>query len=103
MSWRDEPSFETVQGALRERGQLRAHIEMLEAQLKIEQAKVARQKPRDTAAKIVGINEETEEILTGIQRELAQLQGDLSRVDAEIEFNRYHLEMYKSIAYQSRF
>lgn len=101
--WREEPSFENVQSALKERGITKAQIEALDAELKIEQAFIARKKPRDTSARVVGIDEETQTRLIELQRELAQLRGKLAQVEADVDFNKFHLDIFKALCFKEKF
>jgi len=102
-SWREEPVFELVQSALKDRGIIKAKIEAFEAELKILQAQMSQKQPRNTSVKIIGIDQESSERLIGLQKELAYLYGSLAKCEAEIDFNKFHLELFKALAYKERF
>lgn len=101
--WREEPSFEMVQIALKTQAKIKAQIEVLETELKIEQAFIAKKKPRDTAAKVVGIDEESQTRLIELQRDLAKLRGELAYIESNVTFNKFYMEMFKALAYRERF
>lgn len=102
-SWYELPTQEEVHRYLKERAMLKADIETLANALQIAQAQVSQRKPRDTAARIIGIDEASSQQLLSLQNKIAELRGSLALADAEIEFHNYKREIYKALAYRERF
>lgn len=102
MTWQEQPSFDDVKSALRQRASLTAQIRVLEYELQELQAKISLEKPRNTAVKIVGYDEETRMALQGINHSIINLRCQLDDVEAEIKFGEYHKDMFKALAYRER-
>ncbi len=102
MNWNELPEIDYIYECLRKRAELKARLEMLEAELKIEQSKIAKVKPRDTAARIIGVDESSGKKLLDLQMEIAALRGDIGRTEADVEFNNYRKEIFKSLSFNQR-
>ncbi len=101
--WRDAPDLHEVYQQLKQRGQIKAEIGMLENELKVEQARISTRKPRDTAARIIGIDDVSGALLIDLQSRITQLKSELEIVEAAITFSQFHRDMFKAIAYKERF
>lgn len=103
LNWSDIPDLDTVRTYILKRGDVRAELTILTTELSFEQARISKAKPRDKAVRIIGLDDESTTTLLDLQRQIAQLRAELDHIDAEIDFNTYHKEMFKALAYKERY
>lgn len=102
MNWNELPGFEEVHDFLRKRAALSAEIRVLELKIKLLEAEISVQKPRNTAARVIGYDDETGAAMREMRNCLAYKCGELDEVDAEIKFFDYRKDIIKTLAYRER-
>lgn len=95
MTWYDPPPHEQVYELYKKRAQLIAEIREKELDLEIEEKRMQKSSPRNTALRFLGENES----LIEKRRILAKLKNELSYIEADIGFMEYWKEMFKSCVY----
>lgn len=103
MQWNEMPDLLTVREAYTRRAQLRGELTIQTGELAIEQAHVGMAVPRNPHARVVGADEASGAVLLTIQRKIHQLRAELDQVEAEIDWNNFHKEMFKALAYKERY
>lgn len=102
LTWNELPGPDEVQHWLSERARLRAAVRFAELNLKIEEARMSKRAPRNTAARVIGVDEESEQTLIGLNVSLLQARSDLDSVEAELEMLDYRKEIYKANSFRGR-
>lgn len=102
MNWNDAPNYEEVHDLMRHRARVSAEVRSLELQVQITEAMISIEKPRNTAARVVGYDDETRERILKLRNDLATKRSELDELDAEVKFSDYHRDMYKAISYRER-
>lgn len=103
MEWSEQPDQLTVRTAIMRRGEIRAALRGLDAKLAIAAAHAGIKKPREPIACVAGIDDEARMILGNIQDQIVALEAELDTIEADININAYHKDMYKAIAYKERY
>lgn len=102
MNWSDLPDIYEVRNALREMVHAKARLRALELELTIAQADISVRAPRNTAARIVGIDEGTRVNLIRLQREIIAAKDNLDHWDAEVRFHDFRKDAAKVTGYKTR-
>ncbi len=102
MSWNEAPGYEEVHDLMRRRAGVSAEVRSLELQVQITEALISLEKPRNTAARVVGYDDETRERMLKLRNDLTKKRSELDELDAEVKFLDYHKDIYKAISYRER-
>ena len=102
LTWNDLPDIDLIHGLLTKRAQLRALIRWIELRLKTVEAQISIRAPRNTAARVVGIDEETTNSLNVLNEELLDTKQQLDTIEAELEFFEWQKEIYKANSFRGR-
>lgn len=98
----NQPNAEDVQEALTQRATAKAEVRIAELNLEIFGAKMSKEKPRDTAVRVIGVDETTFQESLGLRKALLEARAKLDRFEAAVEYLQYAKEMYKAQSYNGR-
>lgn len=99
-SWRSLPSADQVYGWLKLQSNLKAKIRSLKLEISIEEAKITRQKPRDTAVRVIGLEDNS--AILYLRRELVHAESELDTVEAELRMFEFRRDVFRAISYKER-
>jgi hypothetical protein len=102
MDWSELPDIYEVRNALQELVIARANLRALELELTIVQADISVRVPRNTAARVVGIDEESRDTLIRLQRAIVEAKNSLDHWESEVKFCEFRKEAAKVVGYKSR-
>jgi len=102
LDWSELPDIMEVYDALRKQADLKAQLRIAKLTLEIYQAKLCKEKPRDASVKLVGIDDESREQLANYLNHVAQLEGELDKIDADVKFNSHRIDASKAMSYKMR-
>lgn len=100
--WNDPPEYQEVFDHLRNRAEVTGRLRSLELELSIAQARIAKIAPRNPAARVIGTTDENGAELIQLQRDILAAKRELDVIEAEIDFQNYHKEIFKSVAFKGR-
>jgi hypothetical protein len=100
--WNDMPSFEEVGDTLKSKASLSAEIRVLELRIQILEAEITQERPRNTAVRIMGYDQETSQSIRQLRAELADKRGQLDEVESKVKFLDYWKDMFKAVSYRER-
>jgi hypothetical protein len=100
--WNDMPSFEEVGDTLKSKASLSAEIRVLELRIQILEAEITQERPRNTAVRIIGYDQETSQSIRQLRAELADKRGQLDEVESKVKFLYYLKDMFKAVSYRER-
>jgi hypothetical protein len=95
MRWSHPPDFERVYELYKKRSKVAAEVRMLELEIELQEKRIQRSHPRNTAIRFLGENEE----LVELRSRLVSLRREFDEVVAEIEFVEYWKDMFRSFVY----
>lgn len=102
MNWDDIPSAEEVEAALNDLATKRAELRVAELELEIAQSEVAVLAPRNKAARIIGVDEESRLKLQGFQYSVLNCKELVEKAEARVTLNKHRIDMAKSLSYRGR-
>ena len=102
LDWSELPDIMEVYDALRKQAELKAQLRIAKLTLEIYQAKLSKEKPRDASVKLIGIDDESRAQLENYLKHVAEIEGELDRVDADVKFNSHRIDASKAISYKMR-
>jgi len=102
ISWDNLPDIYEVRTALRELVSAKAQLRAAELSLAIAQADIAKEAPRNTAARVVGVDAETRQSLINLQRIVIQCKNGVDHWEAEVKFHEFRRDCAKTVSYKSK-
>lgn len=102
LSWDQLPDIYEVRGVLKQLAIHRARLREAELELSIAQADIAKDNPRNTAAKVVGVSGETRTQLIRLQSEIVSIKNMIDDLEAEEKFLNFRKEIVKSVSWKGR-
>lgn len=102
LSWDSLPDILEVRDTLRAIAVQRARLRELELQISILQARMSKAAPRNAAAKIIGIDEQSEQQLIGLQHNIVQVKNSIDDLEADEKFLNFRKEIVKSVSWKGR-
>lgn len=101
-TWEDLPDINEVRDALFNQADIKAQLKIAKLDLEIYQAMMAKEKPRDTSVKLIGVDDQSRDRLQDLLNRVRHCESDLDRADATVKFHSYRLEAAKVIGYKTR-
>ena len=102
MRWDELPEIEEVRRELLALADAKAHLRMCELELTIAQALIAKAAPRNTAARIIGVDDATREKLLQLHSQVIDAKNQLDRIQADVDFSEYRKDACKITSYKGR-
>lgn len=103
MNWDDIPSADEVNSALNHLTMSRAELRVAELDLSIAQAEMSRISPRSTAARIIGVDDESRARLYDLQNRVLECKRIVEEAEASVQFNKHRIDLVKSLNYKRGF
>lgn len=98
--WSDLPSYDEAEALFLDRAMYRNELRIKQLELQIAEATYG--KPRVTASRIIGVDDESREVLVNLRHEIAKLETHIENLEAHIKFFDYKVEIFKALSYQKR-
>lgn len=102
IDWNELPDILDVHDTLKRQADLKAQLRIAKLTLEIYQATLTKEKPRDSSVKLIGIDAESRAQLENYLRHVAELEGELDKVDADVKFNGHRIEGARAMMYKNR-
>lgn len=102
MDWSELPDINDVYESLKQQADLKARHRIAKLRLEMYQAEMVQRKPRDSSVKVVGVDEASRKILAGLLEAVAEIEGQLDQLDANVKFNDYRREAAKIVGFRTR-
>lgn len=102
LDWADLPDITEVRDTMKRHAHIKAEIRLLELQLEMVQAEMAELKPRNTAVRVIGVDDASRNRLTTLRESVARAKNVLDDVAADLDFLEYRKEAAKIMSYKGR-
>jgi hypothetical protein len=100
-SWRSLPSADQVHGWLRLQSQLKAKVRSIKLEIQLEEARIGKKKPRDTSARVIGVDEEQSPIVY-LRKALLDAEANLDEIESELKMFEFRRDIFRALAYKER-